>query len=120
MAAKNKGGRPKMADEDKARNQLTVYLTDTQLADLAAKAAKQQMSTSQWLIKAAVRKLPRTVPEINNKAYRGLAGASNNLNQIARQLNSNGRPDIAEMHAAINALTALLNETRMELIGAQS
>ena len=120
MSAKNKGGRPRMADEDKARNQLTVYLTDIQLADLAEKAAKQNMSTSQWLIKAAVRKLPKSIPEINRSAYTDLGKVGGNLNQIARKLNEGGQVSVSYLLSEIDALKALISDKRLDIIGAQS
>ena len=121
MAVRKKGGRPKMAEEDKAKKELSVYLTETQKAELTVKAKAVNMTLSQFVMNCAfTRTLAKPVPAINKSAYADLGNVGSNLNQIARKLNEGGQVSVSYLLPEIDALRALLIATRLDLSGEKS
>jgi hypothetical protein len=84
---------------------------DAELAALDERRGK--MARGEYLRCALFGQIPNEIPTINREAWESLARASNNLNQIARKLNTdNIRPDID-----IDAVNEALRNFRNTLIG---
>ncbi|MDP1613596.1 MAG: plasmid mobilization relaxosome protein MobC [Sulfuritalea sp.] len=61
---------------------------------------------------------PPAIPAINRAAYADLAQVGNNLNQIARHLNSGSgaAPEVAALHQNIEKLAGALKAIRADLL----
>jgi len=90
---------------------LNVYLTDCELAELERRSKKAGIRPPAYLREAALNRLPRTIPELNQAAWVELARSAANLNQIAHRLNVGEEVDLEEVREE-------LAEFRMRLIGA--
>lgn len=71
-----------------------------------------KMQRGEYLRTAALNRLPQSIPALNREAWLELAKAAGNLNQIARKLNEDYKPEAVE-------IIAELNEFRRALIGAK-
>lgn len=104
------------------KNLVGIYLTDMELFDIAIRAGSNipvnkpggdttaRRKIADFIRRSAAGSLPPTVPQLNYIAWCELANALNNLNQIARKLNSGMQindfdsRNIAEIKIIITAL----------------
>jgi hypothetical protein len=102
-----------------------IRFTSSQYEQLKSKAYQARVSVTEFIRRASLRKNvvePPPPPELNWKLYEELAAIGNNLNQIAKGLNSAkkaGLPvniDVEKMTETIAQLTALTNEVQMQLL----
>jgi hypothetical protein len=91
---------------------VSVRLDDDELSELNARRGK--MERASWLRAAALSSVPAIIPPLNTEGIRLLSTCSNNLNQIAHQLNQGAGFDTKQLSEALNEVQAL----RRLLIGA--
>jgi len=99
-----------------------VRVNVAERALLDDQAAAVALDVGTYLRQAGLRRrMGGTVPPINVEAWRELARATANLNQIAAHLNGGGRFDergTARMAQALDALRAEVTALRLDLLGA--
>jgi hypothetical protein len=103
-----------------------IRFTNSQYEQLKSKANLARVSVTEFIRRASLRKHvvePPPPPQLNWKLYEELGAIGNNLNQIAKGLNSAkkaGLPvnvDVEKTTEIIAQLTALTNEVQMQLLG---
>lgn len=114
---RGRGGRPKSEPGTGRLTTVSTRVSESELADLRAKAEQMRMKPADWLRHAALsRRLPSApVPEINRTQYAELARLASNLNQLAKAAN---REQIVVVDDAL--LTQVQDEVialRLELLG---
>lgn len=90
---KNKGGRPIKAPEDRKTVQLKIWVTPAEAAEIKQKAKAEGFKRcGRYMAKLVVEGVQGTAPiiKLNPADIRALAQVGNNLNQIAKHLNSGG------------------------------
>lgn len=90
---KNRGGRPTKAPEDRKKVQLKIWVTPADAAAIKKKAESEGFKYSGQFMSRAIREAVNgTAPiiKLNPAAMRALGQVGNNLNQIAKHLNSGG------------------------------
>jgi predicted house-cleaning noncanonical NTP pyrophosphatase (MazG superfamily) len=97
MKQKNKGGRPKIDDKEKLRNEVRVYINDLQLDQLCDWVAKTKKTQSDVIRSIAFEKKVRLITEseadfkivfLLADILEQIRGVCANLNQLSRQANS--------------------------------
>ena len=96
-------GRPPVADEDKRRGHITLYLTKAEVALLRQRAGDAGLRPAVYCRKAAMG--ARLPSRVNRTAHRELSRIGNNLNQLAYHANATGR--VAEWHELKSVLDAI-------------
>lgn len=86
-----KKGRQKLDKTESRHNQLTLSLSNAELALLKARAFESKSRLSIYIREAALNSAPKIVPEFNQKAWIELSKSAANLNQIARHLNESSK-----------------------------
>ena len=104
-------GRPRLA-EGAIRENFTVRLTAAERARVEEKARQLNLSPSDYARACLVRGTVRVVQEggFDPELVRGVLAIGNNLNQIARHLNTSGAFSPAKLDAVLDAISALLTE----------
>ena len=101
-----RGRKPKSAP-DKRQHLVACRLTDAEQAQLAR--GRGALTAGEWLRTLALaRRLPRPIPSINLEAYRALARAASNLNQLSRRANAADQLDIAALAVTLASFRAAL------------
>ena len=101
-----RGRKPKSAP-DKRQHLVACRLTDAEQAQLAD--GRGVLTAGEWLRTLALaRRLPRPIPAINLEAYRALARAASNLNQLSRRANAADQLDIAALAVTLASFRAAL------------
>lgn len=103
------GRTPLPADELRTHT-VSVRLNPDELAWLDAQREQVKMQRGEYLRVAAMGKLPKTIPALNQEAWSELARAAANLNQIAQKLNAN-------IGVSIDEIREELADFRNSLIG---
>ena len=126
MAENEMGGREKKthgSNQRQREKRAMVRLTAAEAAELQERAARAGLSAGAYLRACALGESgPRSkrAPPVNRallaEALAALNRVGNNLNQIAKQLNSGGHPDRAAMADSRAELTAIL-ELILDAIG---
>lgn len=122
VMAWNKGGRPKVADDELRQHRVNVRLTHAEKAALIESAEKMGMHPATWLRQAALKRRlpPPPVPAVNIKKYGELGKLSGILNQLAKAAHQGKvlgiKPeDLARVKNEVDALRRdLLGLTRGE------
>lgn len=108
---KNKKPGPTPKPEQKRNKRVSVYLSDTEYAELMRRVPHAEICD---YIRAQVfaGKTPYRVaiPEINLKAYSEMGRVASNINQIARKLNAADIIDLSQLQAEVDALRLALIE----------
>ncbi len=86
--ATRRAGRPRLAEKDRRRHQLTVSLSDEELATVTEKAARAGLRTSVYLREARLG--ARLSRKVNDAAYHAFSRIGNNVNQLAHIANATG------------------------------
>lgn len=86
--------------------------SEDELAKLDEWRKQYGMTRGAYVRRVVLERLPPSVPAINREAWRELARAAANLNQLARYLNEGGRLDVG-------VVLSELAEFRRRLIGVQ-
>ncbi len=109
------GGRPR---------EVKVRFTDAEYEAIAVRAAAARVSVQRFLAEGALAPrrqvvVPAALAAELSGLRRLLASLANNINQIARRLNTGGRPD-ASVDAAADAVTRTMNrlEAAVSWLGA--
>jgi len=104
-------GRPRLA-ENAIRENFTVRLTAAERARVEEKARQLNLSPSDYARACLVRGTVRVVQEggFDPELVRGVLAIGNNLNQIARHLNTTGQIDPTELHEVLAMVRAFLTE----------
>ena len=92
----------------------TIRLTENELQQLAASAESAEMRLSCYVREAALKGTVTHTPSISRDQWVALGGLANNLNQVARCINS-GRGDAGSLQA-IEGLRPLVKEIREALL----
>lgn len=112
-----KRGPAPLADDQRRTRRVSVYLTPAEHERLAANAAGR--GVADVLRRAALgRSLAAApqVPEVNREAWRTLARAVGNLNQLAHHAHAGDVVDAA-VRAELAEVRALVEQLRKELVG---
>ena len=114
---RGKGGRPRSNPGEARARTIGVCVNAAELDAIRRNADCVGLPVSHCLRNVALsRALPRSVqPEVNRDTYRALAGAANNLNQLAR-LTHAGSPICAD--AVLREVLAAVRQVQRELCGA--
>ena len=110
MRRRRFGPDPLPADERRTHC-VSVRLNARELQLLDERRARVGMQRGEYLRVAALKRIPRSIPEINRQAWSELARAAANLNQIARHINAGDALSLDEVSDA-------LHKFRLALIGA--
>jgi hypothetical protein len=86
--AQNKGGRPKIKEEDKRRHRVTLSLTDKELKTASGCAHLTGKKLTEWIRITALDAPLKIVPAVNKKVWHNLARLGGNLNQLMFGINS--------------------------------
>jgi hypothetical protein len=118
MAENEPDGREKKAhgSNQRQRSKLAmVRMTEAEAAELQTRARRAGLSVGAYLRACALgdsgpraKRAPPVHRELLGEALASLNRVGNNLNQIAKQLNSGGHPDRAAMAEARAELVAIL------------
>lgn len=112
-----------MARPKKDTIDLRVFQTNIRLTEPEFRFAKEQakllnLSIANWLRKSAFSKraLTVTVTPMHRAYYKQMVGLSNNLNQIAKRVNSNQytkiHEEILEIKKLLQTLNSLFNDSQ--------
>lgn len=112
MPKRRRGPKP-IAPAARRTHTVSSRLNSAELAWLDAARDATGRQRGEYMREATLGKLPRRVPPINEKAWRELAHAAANLNQIAHSLNA-GESAALKMEE----LQASLDAFRLALTGA--
>lgn len=114
------GPTPKLA-ADKRKNLIGIYLTDTELSDIAARAGthipqhktggdtQSRRKIATYIRASAFGSLPPVVPKLNEAAWIELASVLSNLNQIAHKLNSGQQINDVDSHNIAEIKTTIIS-----------
>jgi hypothetical protein len=105
---KSRRGHPKLDDDDRRQECVSVRLNKPELAILEAK--RGNLMKGEFLRMAALDQLPKVVPELNKDAWIELSRAASNLNQVAHKLNLDEYVDADEIRR-------VFAEFRQKIIG---
>lgn len=107
--------RRSLLPQDRFRSKrVSVYLSDNEIMKLENLAKSENMSISSLLRHSGLnKKITQKPAKLDLRAYRELAHASSNLNQIAKHLNSH-----PEATQELDSIQAVLNDFRQSLISA--
>jgi Bacterial mobilisation protein (MobC) len=108
-----KGAARRKRAEGGRHREVELHFTDDEYEMLAARAAEERVTIQRYIVsRAMARKLTiNTALTAELTALRRLvANLANNVNQIARNLNSGGKPD-----ASLTAVTSALGRTLIRL-----
>lgn len=83
-------GPDKLPAKEKRNHVVLVRLNDKELQQLDLHRAKVNMKRAAYVRCVAFSQLPKSIPAINETAWRELARSAANVNQIARILNQHG------------------------------
>ncbi len=114
MKVRNKGGRPTTEESKKRTHAINIRLNLRELVMLKMSAKSAGISTSEYARQAITnsRVEPRITAE-TMELIRRLCGMDNNLNQLARQANSAGYPEVYYENLRLaNRIDNLLNELK--------
>ena len=114
---RGKGGRPRNAPGEIRARTIGVCVNAAELDTIRRNADSVGLPVSHWLRNIALsRPVPRPLlPEVNRDTYRALAGAVNNLNQLARLAHA-GKTACAD--AVLHEVMAIVRQVQRELCGA--
>ncbi len=114
---RGKGGRPRSTPGEARARTIGVCVNAAELDAIRRNADSVGLSVSHWLRNTALsRPVPRPLlPEVNRDTYRALAGAVNNLNQIAR-LAHVGKAACTD--AVLHEVITTVRQVQRELCGA--
>lgn len=97
------------------RCEFTIRTTERERQQLLARAERAGLSLSRYLVESGLTSVPPLSPEEQAQRQRAIFHARKigvNLNQIARQLNSQAPVAAAELVAALLAARAVLDELK--------
>lgn len=100
------------------KRSIKIRVSDSEFEELTAR--KQGGQLASWMrdfCLGAVKKRPGKYPTVDPKLTRQLAGIGNNLNQLARKLNTRDDFDRLPMYQVLSALRNI--EAQIEEIGRQ-
>ena len=117
MNNKKRGIAPYPKEQLRSRR-ISVYVTEKEYHQLKTQAQKVGQNPPSYLRNIALKHHPKSIPELNQKAWTSLSKSAANLNQIAHQLNSQDTKDTAILPTLEEIKTAL-SEFRQALIGAK-
>lgn len=104
--------RPQKSPEERRTKHVNVALSPREIARLQDRAGKVQTTVTDFVRSAALNK-PLQVQESNSPDFmtrQELRRIGNNLNQIARVLNADGKHDPSELSALCGKLDALFDK----------
>ena len=96
-------------------NEFLLRVSDEELAVIEQKQKQAKMTSREAYIRKMLMEgqvLVLEVPELR-KVSSLLAYCSNNLNQIARRVNSGNRPELEELQAIRSSLDAMTHDVRL-------
>ena len=108
--------RPKKNESEMRTEIISVRLTKAEMAKVDDCCQRLGVSRSYFALKRLLgQRIQPAHSPVDREAVRQLIGIGNNLNQIARVLNSRGSPDAQEVQATlaeVRELLAVLREGR--------
>lgn len=110
-------GRPRKDTSKKLRRRFNVGFSDDEMQMIEEEMDVLGVYSVQDYIRDCVLKKHPFVPCVNHEQWATLARPLANLNQIARRLNSGGRPEVDDVMKHISQAKSVLSEVRNQLIG---
>ena len=110
-------GRPRKDVSKKLRRRFNVGFSDEEMEMMEEEMDLLGGCSVQDYIRDCVLKKHAFLPSINQEAWSSLARPLANLNQIARHLNSGGKPGVDAVMSAISQVKSALTDVRDLLIG---
>ena len=111
-------GRKPLAPEEKRKHPITCRLTDCELDELRAKKPAKMRNGEYLRLAALARQINvKKIPAVNQELRVELGRVGNNINQIARALNSGIDVRIDRLTEIIIDLQRQIKIVRQELIG---
>lgn len=109
-----KGGRPKMAAEDRKTRLVKAYVTEKRYQQFKTLAKEIKRSVSYVVNELCERgKVVAAVPPELLKCFRDVSGMANNVNQIAKRLNTYGESAMGQAFQSMHDdLVGLLDEAK--------
>lgn len=92
----------KLPTTEKREHVVLVRLNDEELQQLDLQRGKVNMKRAEYLRCVAFSQLPKSIPAINETAWRELARSAANMNQIARVLNQHGHIPLEDIRREID------------------
>ena len=110
-----------MTQSDKRTKKISIRVNDKEKIDLLARCDGSELAV--WMRKICLNersKRPPKYPEIDPQLLRQLAGIGNNINQIARHLNSKDSPpvDSVKIIAALQSMAENIELMKQQNKGA--
>jgi hypothetical protein len=103
-----------------SKNYIKVYASPADLDSIHAIAARLRLPVSRLARDAVlghpIPTPPPAIPAVNRSIYADLGTIGNNLNQIAKRLNSGADPDAATLQASMVKLAQALKAIRADLL----
>ena len=94
------------------KKQILFRATDLEYLQIKTMATTRKMRTATFIREALLRGITPTIPQINQTTLAELQRIGNNLNQLAKSLNTTGYTDIKEAQKQIAELRFYLIEAR--------
>ena len=108
-----KGAARRKRAEGGRHREVELHFTDDEYETLAARAAEERVTIQRYIVSRAMTRrltLNTALTEELTALRRLVANLANNVNQIARHLNSGGKPD-----ASVTAVASALSRTLIRL-----
>lgn len=118
MEKKRRYGIEPYPPEKLRERRLSVYVTETEYQALEKQAQAVGMKVPAYLRETAFKRIPKSVPKLNQEAWAQLSKSAANLNQIAHRLNAFEQGDRGTM-PELQELRESLANFRLALIGAK-
>ena len=94
------------------KKQILFRASEIEYLEIKVMATTRKMRTSTFIREALLHGITPTIPQINQTTLAELQRIGNNLNQLAKTLNSTGRTDLDLVKNAISKLRLWLIEAR--------
>jgi hypothetical protein len=117
---RGKGGRPALPPDRLRSLRLDFDLSVTERARLDALAAQAGRNVRSFARARALDEpieIPAPIPEINQEAWRGLAGTGNLLDRLIHHLERGGQPEVEPLVSVVAELRSQVTQLRAELVG---
>lgn len=116
-AGRNKGGRPKLPDEEKRDCPVKVYFDRANYTKLARRSRRTGRPLSEIVYELAVNGyVKEAVPQDVARCLRALAGMANNLNQLAHLAHIHGPLHVADENKRLSReISSLIVELNKQL-----
>lgn len=111
---RHRGGRPRLTPEERRGIQIKIGFTEAEFGRLSERAVRSGLRDIEFVRRMALSQEIHAVPQINKEAVAQLNRIGQNLNQIARKLNSG---EDAEVLTEVVEVKRLIQSFTRQLLG---